>query len=101
MANSSRKADSSAIRRGIEATDVLERLARPLDAIRRDLKFIDDSRERLCGAFADQWIAVRDEAVIAHAEALDGLRIALAEKHIDPASCVIEFMPASPPVLIL
>jgi hypothetical protein len=89
------------LQRAVHAADVIDSLPRTLDAVKLDLKFIDESHKELVRKFPDQWIAVKDLKVVASASTLDELRAALVAMDVNVAGCALEFLPVDPPLLIL
>ncbi len=71
------------------------------ERFQRDIAFLLNSKPELVAKYADEWVAVRDQEVVAHAKELPSLLADLDELGIPRAHTLIDFLTTKDEVLIL
>jgi hypothetical protein len=71
------------------------------ERLQRDLVFLSESRERLIKKYAEEWVAVFDQAIVAHADEVDDLVRQLEEEGISPHQVIVDFLTKEQRALIL
>ena len=69
--------------------------------LQRDLEFLSESRDRLIRKFAEQWVAVFNESVVAHSPDLSTLLRDLDRQGISPDQVIVDFLTKEQRALIL
>lgn len=71
------------------------------ERLQKDLEFLSSSRERLIKKYAEQWVAIFDLAVVAHADKIEELLKQLHDRGIPPDQVIVDFLTKEERALIL
>jgi hypothetical protein len=69
--------------------------------MQRDLEFLSASRDRLVAKYDEQWVAIFEEAVVAHDHDVEKLAAQLREQGISPDQVVVDYLTKEQRALIL
>ena len=87
--------------RNADARDVLKKVRRSFGEYRRDVEYLAEHKAELTDSYPDEWVAVYEEAIVAHSKRTKDLMRQLKAKGVADRSPVIQFLSTSPHTLIL
>jgi len=71
------------------------------DRMQRDLEFLSTSRDQLVAKYDEQWVAIFNEAVVAHAHEVEQLVAQLRDQGISPDQLIVDYLTKEQRTLIL
>lgn len=71
------------------------------ERMQRDLEYLSASRDQLVTKYDEQWVAILNEAVVAHAHEVEELVAQLDERGISPDQVTVDYLTKEQRALIL
>lgn len=71
------------------------------ERMQRDLEYLSASRDRLVTKYDEQWVAIFNEALVAHAHEVEELLAQLDERGISPDQVIVDYLTKEQRTLIL
>jgi len=88
--------DKQDIRKALEQTGGKEEIFKGLEKFKANIAFLRSNRSSLMEKYANRWVAVQDEKIVASSKSQEGLKATLKRRRIDMEGICMEFLDPIP-----